>query len=68
VVRQIGNKEDQWFYNFINSDKAFELSLDIDKVLGKAAVFINYAIEVDGVRTTIGGVGRFLESMADLKR
>jgi len=66
IVRQIDRNEDQWFYNFINSDKAYELSLDIDKTLGKAAVFINYAIEVDGVRTAIGGVGRSLESMTDL--
>ena len=66
IVRQIAKNEDQWFYNFINSNKAYELSLDIDKTLGKAAVFINYAIEVDGVRTAIGGVGRSLESMTDL--
>jgi len=66
IVRQISKNEDQWFYNFINSNKAYELSLDIDKTLGKAAVFINYAIEVDGVRTAIGGVGRSLESMTDL--
>jgi methyl-accepting chemotaxis protein len=66
IVRQINKTEDQWFYNFINSNKAYELSLDIDKTLGKAAVFINYAIEVDGIRTAIGGIGRSLESMTDL--
>jgi len=66
IVRQISKNEDEWFYNFINSNKVYELSLDIDKTLGKAAVFINYAIEVDGVRTAIGGVGRSLESMTDL--
>jgi len=66
IVRQVDKNEDQWFYNFINGNKAYELSLDIDKTLGKAAVFINYAIEVDGVRTAIGGVGRSLESMTDL--
>jgi methyl-accepting chemotaxis protein len=65
IVRQI-DAEDQWFYKFINGNKAYELSLDIDKVLGKAAVFINYAIEVDGVRTAIGGVGRSLDSMTEL--
>ena len=66
LVRQIVQNEDQWFYNFLNSNKAYELSLDIDKVLGKAAVFINYAIEVDGVRVAIGGVGRSLDSMTAL--
>jgi len=66
IVRQIAKNEDPWFYSFLNSSKAYELSLDIDKTLGKAAVFINFAIEVDGVRTAIGGVGRSLESMTDL--
>lgn len=66
LVRQIDKNEDKWFYNFINSNIPFELSLDIDKSLGKAAVFINYAIEVNGVRKAIGGVGRSLESMTDL--
>ncbi|MGJ8693018.1 MAG: methyl-accepting chemotaxis protein [Thalassotalea sp.] len=66
ISRQIEQQDDQWFYKFLNSNKDFELSLDIDKALGKAAVFINYAIEVDGVRTAIGGVGRSLESMTEL--
>jgi methyl-accepting chemotaxis protein len=66
LVRQIDQNEDQWFYNFINSNKAYELSIDIDKMLGKAAVFINYAIEIDGERVAIGGVGRSLDSMTDL--
>ncbi len=66
IARQITKSEDQWFYNFINSNKDYELTLDIDKVSGEAAVFINYAIEVDGVRTAVGGVGRSLESMTEL--
>jgi len=66
VVRQVSASEDQWFYNFLNSSKGYELSLDIDKSSGKATVFINYAIEVDGSRMAIGGVGRSLESMTDL--
>lgn len=66
LVRQIAKSDDPWFYNFINNSQAYELSLDIDKTLGKAAVFINYAIEVDGVRVAIGGVGRSLDSMTDL--
>ncbi len=66
ISRKISQAEDGWFYSFINSSKEFELSLDIDKKLGKAAVFINYAIEVNGQRTAIGGVGRSLEAMTKL--
>jgi len=66
LVRQINNNSDSWFYNFINSNKKFELSIDVDKTIGHATVFINYAIELDGVRKAIGGVGRSLESMTSL--
>ena len=66
LVRQISETQDQWFYEFINSDKPYELSLDIDKITGQATIFINYIIKVDGVRVALGGVGRSLESMTSL--
>jgi len=66
LVRQINNSGDRWFYDFINSNKEFELSIDVDKSIGHATVFINYVILVDGVRKAIGGVGRSLESMTKL--
>jgi methyl-accepting chemotaxis protein len=65
LVRQV-SKSDAWFYGFLNSDKDFELSFDIDKNTGLAAVFINYAINIDGERKAIAGIGRSLEAMTDL--
>ena len=66
LVRQINKSSDPWFYDFIDSNKEYELSIDIDKSLGKAAVFINYSIVIDGERKAIGGVGRSLDSMTSL--
>ena len=66
LVRQINKSSDRWFYDFIDSDKEYDLSIDIDKSLGKAAVFINYSIVIDGERKAIGGVGRSLDSMTSL--
>jgi len=65
-IREITLEGEPWFYDFINSNEPFELSLDIDKASGKAVVFINYAIEINGVRTAIGGLGRSLKSMTQL--
>ncbi|WP_261843006.1 methyl-accepting chemotaxis protein [Aliamphritea ceti] len=66
LSRQVSPSGDQWFYSFLRSDKPFELALDIEKTLNKAAVFINYAISIDGQRVAIGGVGRSLDSMVAL--
>ena len=65
LVRSI-NASDGWFSNFINSNREFEVSIDVDKQLQTAAAFINYAIEVDGQRIAIGGVGRSLDAMSEL--
>ncbi len=66
LSRQISPDTDQWFYNFLRADIPFELALDVEKTLNKAAVFINYAIHVDGQRVAVGGVGRSLDSMVAL--
>jgi len=66
ITRTINAENDPWFYNFIEANKNYELSLDIDKQTNKVLVFINYAIEVNGTRIGIAGIGRSLESMIDL--
>lgn len=66
LIRQVTVKDDAWFYDFLNSNKPYELSLDIDKASGEAVVFINYAIEINGVRSAVGGIGRSLKSMTEL--
>lgn len=66
IVRKVSRSEDPWFYDFLNSNKQFDLSVDIDKNLGQAAVFINYAISVNNRVVAIGGVGRSLDAMTQL--
>ncbi|MDU0111911.1 methyl-accepting chemotaxis protein [Psychrosphaera aquimarina] len=66
IVRKVSRSEDPWFYDFLNSNKQFDLSVDIDKNLGRAAVFINYAISVNNRVVAIGGVGRSLDAMTQL--
>ena len=66
ITRQVKQEEDKWFYEFLSSDKPFDLSIDVDENSQQAAVFINYAVEVDGVRTAVAGIGRSLDSMTNL--
>ncbi|WP_057830812.1 methyl-accepting chemotaxis protein [Colwellia sp. TT2012] len=55
---------DQWFYNFINSGKQYELVLDIDEQTNIPTLFINYLMRVSGEPSAIVGVGLSLENMA----
>lgn len=66
IIRQIHHQKDQWFYDFLNSNKSYDLNFGIDESINKAAIFINYALEVDGKRVAIAGIARSLESMVNL--
>lgn len=66
ISRKINNENDKWFYDFLNSSKDFELSIDVDKGSKEVVVFINYAIEIEGARVAIAGVGLPLAAMTNL--
>ena len=58
------DNNDQWFYNFINSGKQYELALDIDEETNIPTLFINYLMRVSGEPSAVVGVGLSLENMA----
>jgi len=66
--RKINPSDDKWFYDFINSNKTMELSLDLDKNSGQILVFINYIIKINGERTGVAGIGLSLKEMTDIIR
>lgn len=68
VLKTISANEqsDQWFYRFIQSDKAFELSLDIDAGTGIPALFVNYVVTRNGERIGVTGIGLTFESITQL--
>ncbi|WP_435274566.1 methyl-accepting chemotaxis protein [Psychrobium sp. nBUS_13] len=59
------NDKDQWFYQFINGSKEYELSLDIDEETNIPTLFINYLLKVDGKPSAVVGVGLSLENMTE---
>lgn len=68
VLKTISANEqsDQWFYRFIQSDKAFELSLDIDAGTGIPTLFVNYVVTRNDERIGVTGIGLTLESITQL--
>jgi len=66
ISRQVDKNNDKWFYDFLASDKTFELTLDIDKGSTQVLVFINYIVKIQGVRTAVAGIGLSLDSMTNL--
>lgn len=59
-------EKDAWFDAFIDSGKEYDVAIDLDKTLGSAAAFVNYAIKVDGQRVALGGIGRSLDDLIDI--
>ncbi|WP_435250484.1 methyl-accepting chemotaxis protein [Vibrio sp. nBUS_14] len=68
ILKTISANEqnDQWIYRFIQSDKTFELSLDIDAGTGIPALFVNYVVTRNGERIGVTGIGLTLESITQL--
>ena len=65
-VRNVTKSEDNWFYQFIDGNKPYEITLGIEQPSGIAQVFINYAIEKNGQRIGLGGVSQSLDAMTQL--
>ncbi len=63
ISRQVKPGSDDWFFNFIKSDKTYSLDIDIDVKLKKAALFINYRT-TDG--SSIAGIGMGINQVVDL--
>ncbi|WP_370279965.1 methyl-accepting chemotaxis protein [Pontibacterium sp.] len=58
------DEKDRWFYGFVESGKAFDLSLDIDEQSKVPTLFINYRMQQNGETLAVTGVGLTLDSMA----
>ncbi len=58
--------DDQWFYGFINGDKAYELTLDFDDASSTAVLFINYVVMDKGQRIGVAGIGLALSEMTEM--
>lgn len=65
-IRNLIFPSDNWFNDFLYSNKPYELSFDINKEINKAKIYINYAIEVNGLKVGIAGISHSLNSMNDM--
>ena len=60
------SEKDSWYYNFIKSNKEFELNIDTDETSGKVSVFVNYRIEDNGKLLGVGGIGIALDAIVGI--
>lgn len=65
-VRSLTFPSDNWFREFLNSDVPYELNFDINKKTNKAKIYVNYAIEIEGVRRGVGGISHSVNSMNEI--
>jgi len=65
ISRQVIPGSDDWFFNLINSDKKYELIINIEEKLKTAALFINYRTP-DG--NSIAGIGMGINQVVELVR
>lgn len=57
---------DSWFFNFMQSSAARELAIDADEKTGKLTLFVNTAVNVDGKRSGVAGLGYDISKISDL--
>jgi len=57
ISRVINRTDDAWFYNFIEGQKPFEISFDVDKSTQQLTAFVNYRVTSNGSDIAIAGLG-----------
>lgn len=57
--------KDGWFYGFMELDDPYVLNLDIDETAGRATIFVNYALHVDGQRAGAIGLGHPVDELVE---
>lgn len=64
ITRQVTPDSDAWFFQFINSDKPFEISFDIGKDTTKLTAFVNYRVHHEGQDIAIAGLGYSVDEIS----
>lgn len=57
VVRTLDEQKDTWFYNFLASDKSFEIAFDDEQGKSELTAFVNYRVSFEGRDLAVVGLG-----------
>jgi len=57
ISRVVNRNDDPWFYSFLESDKPFEISFDVDKTTQQLTAFVNYRVQNNGTNIALAGLG-----------
>lgn len=65
ISRKVTPQGDAWFYKFINGDKPYEISFDIEKGTTKLTAFVNYKVNYQGKDIAIAGFGYPVDKISE---
>ncbi|MDR5867405.1 methyl-accepting chemotaxis protein [Halomonas koreensis] len=65
IERTLDRQADRWFYDVVDDADGPDYTLDMDSEGGELKVFINHAVELDGERVGVAGVGYTLDTMVE---
>ena len=57
VLKKVDPDKDKWFYQFLNSNKPFEIAFDYEGGTSQLTTFVNYRVKAQGENLAIAGVG-----------
>jgi len=65
ILKQINQTDDAWFYQFINSNKPFEIAFDYEEGSSKLTAFINYKVVHNNQSLAVAGLGYSVDSISE---
>jgi len=64
ILKQISHEKDAWFYDFLNSDKPFEIVFDYEESTSKLTAFVNYKVQAQGKKLAVAGLGYSVDQIS----
>ncbi len=60
------NPRDQWFYDFLNDDKPYQIFINIDEATNNLTAFINVKVKQNGIPIAVAGLGYDISSISNI--
>ncbi|WP_042143916.1 MULTISPECIES: cache domain-containing protein [unclassified Pseudoalteromonas] len=64
ILKQISTENDAWFYDFLNSDKPYEIVFDYEESTAKLTAFVNYKVKAQGKKLAVAGLGYSVDQIS----
>ncbi|WP_448547037.1 methyl-accepting chemotaxis protein [Thalassotalea fusca] len=65
LLKTVSQADDGWFFNFINSNKPFEVAFDFEEGSSELTAFVNYRVRAQGKDLAIAGLGYSVSQISE---